>query len=438
MVDVARLIGLCEPKLRYTVFLLASSDKVSTARTVAASFLDGIGFTDVTAPGSTLRSSRSLQYRTRRIFPRAAHSGTELAGNGRPQRDRRVVVDEASTPDLPDRIGEHCVDEQCFYVQGGEHTDRQPIARRRLKPRIRPKYVDLVRFSTLQRRELYRSEKKARRGSTMAKKSDLRVSIRIRISRDTLTLVAALLLCWPNPVAGPCSCMPVATSEREIVTFDIPASTLPQALRAFARQSRVELVFAESGFDDIRTQAVVGSFSRERALGMLVAGTGLRVGYGSDDSSIVQSAGTSPMGTIGRAETDVSDLATIVDAVGCLPQNLRAGGDSGSSSFRGLLAIQILDLLTDEVRLPEQHDVVLVALKPSLALGRRVQNDRASVVDFGNRRARVGGHDREPGGLVDFVLVVRPDSTERERPPPSNAKLYCSRFCPPTALPFSS
>ncbi|MEO1245933.1 MAG: TonB-dependent receptor [Pseudomonadota bacterium] len=81
-----------------------------------------------------------------------------------------------------------------------------------------------------------------------------------------------------------------AQSEDETVNYDIPASTLPQALREFARQSRIELVFAERGYDNVRTQAVIGLFQRERALEMLLAGTGLRVGFGSGDSVIVQRA----------------------------------------------------------------------------------------------------------------------------------------------------
>ena len=61
----------------------------------------------------------------------------------------------------------------------------------------------------------------------------------------------------------------------------------------FARQSQVELVFAERGFDDLRTQPVVGSFSRARAVKMLLAGTGLRSGYGPANSVIVLGANVS-------------------------------------------------------------------------------------------------------------------------------------------------
>ena len=74
-----------------------------------------------------------------------------------------------------------------------------------------------------------------------------------------------------------------AQVERETVDFNIPSLALPQALQKFARQARVELVFSERGFDSVKTTAVVGLFEKERALELLLAGTGLRVSFGSGD-----------------------------------------------------------------------------------------------------------------------------------------------------------
>jgi len=99
-----------------------------------------------------------------------------------------------------------------------------------------------------------------------------------------------------------------------VVEFDIPASTQPQALRAFARQSRIELVFAERGYDDVMTRAVVGAYRRERALEMLLAGTGLSVGFGSGDSVIVQRPQPSKA-TPGLAAGRLDDEATLLAQV---------------------------------------------------------------------------------------------------------------------------
>lgn len=87
-----------------------------------------------------------------------------------------------------------------------------------------------------------------------------------------------------------------AQVERETVDFNIPSLALPQALRKFARQARVELVFAERGFESVQTTAVIGAYEKERALELLLAGTGLRVGFGSGDSVIVQRADASVSG----------------------------------------------------------------------------------------------------------------------------------------------
>lgn len=87
--------------------------------------------------------------------------------------------------------------------------------------------------------------------------------------------------------------------DAETVNFNIPSQSLPSALSTFARQAKLELVFAEPDFDAVQTVAVVGRFRRERALELLLQGTGLRVGYGSGDSVIVQRA--EPMETTGDA-----------------------------------------------------------------------------------------------------------------------------------------
>ena len=126
-----------------------------------------------------------------------------------------------------------------------------------------------------------------------------------------------------------------AQGEDEVVEFDIPASTLPQALRAFARQSRIELVFAERGYDDVMTQAVVGVYQRETALEMLLAGTGLSVGFGSGDSVIVQRAQPSEATTelaVGRLDDEAMLLAQAVAASTQTSNDFPDIGDQDSST----------------------------------------------------------------------------------------------------------
>lgn len=147
--------------------------------------------------------------------------------------------------------------------------------------------------------------------------------------RSLSVLVATLSLVFSSAL--------YAQSENEVVEFDIPASTLPQALRAFARQSRIELVFAERGYDNVMTQAVVGSYQRERALEMLLAGTGLSVGFGSGDSVIVQRAQPQPLEAatelaVGRLDDEAMLLAQAVATSTQTSSDFRDVGHQDSST----------------------------------------------------------------------------------------------------------
>lgn len=139
--------------------------------------------------------------------------------------------------------------------------------------------------------------------------------------------------------------------ESETVEFDIPASTLPQALRAFARQSRVELVFAERGFDDVRTQAVVGSFPRERALEMLLAGTGLQVGYGSGNSVIVQRADVPEL--TGDVALEDADSSMVLLAQAAVDESQRVVNDTAAYGESGDQASAQVSRSRNDERLEE-------------------------------------------------------------------------------------
>ena len=116
-----------------------------------------------------------------------------------------------------------------------------------------------------------------------------------------------------------------AQAGSEIVDFDIPALTLLRALLAFARQVRVELVFADRGFDAVRTRFVVGAHRKARALRLLLAGTGLRVGYGSGDSVIVQRVGHDTAGFATVAEVGVGAVSAIPGGMSVDLRSLGAG-----------------------------------------------------------------------------------------------------------------
>jgi outer membrane receptor protein involved in Fe transport len=60
----------------------------------------------------------------------------------------------------------------------------------------------------------------------------------------------------------------------EAIRFDIPPQPIASALVAFARQARVQLVMSEEPSGGVRANAVRGELDRERALALLLEGTG--------------------------------------------------------------------------------------------------------------------------------------------------------------------
>lgn len=63
--------------------------------------------------------------------------------------------------------------------------------------------------------------------------------------------------------------------EEPLVTFDLPAAEALTSLKAFSAQSGVELIFKVEAVRDVRTPAVQGRYTANRALGMLLEGTPL-------------------------------------------------------------------------------------------------------------------------------------------------------------------
>lgn len=66
------------------------------------------------------------------------------------------------------------------------------------------------------------------------------------------------------------------------VEFNIPAQFVPAALGELARQARVQLFFISDGFETVQANAVVGSYSTQQALNLLLAGTGLTASFVQD------------------------------------------------------------------------------------------------------------------------------------------------------------
>ena len=84
-----------------------------------------------------------------------------------------------------------------------------------------------------------------------------------------------------------------AVAETHPVEFSIPAQTVPAALNAFARQAHTQLFFITNGFENVQANAVFGTYPRQQALDLLLAGTGLTASYSSDSGIKVRPVSTS-------------------------------------------------------------------------------------------------------------------------------------------------
>jgi outer membrane receptor protein involved in Fe transport len=83
------------------------------------------------------------------------------------------------------------------------------------------------------------------------------------------------------------------------VEFRIPAQAVPAALGEFARQAKVQLFFISDGFENVRANAVFGTYTRQHALNLLLAGTGLQARLSADSDIEVRPVSTSMIAEAG-------------------------------------------------------------------------------------------------------------------------------------------
>lgn len=97
---------------------------------------------------------------------------------------------------------------------------------------------------------------------------------RFRLRAGLMLVLLAATSCWG--------------SER-LYKFNIPAESIPQALRIFHLQSGVSIVFApHRKWLTVRTHAVVGVYTPSQALDRMLDGTALMFGYEAENSIFVQ------------------------------------------------------------------------------------------------------------------------------------------------------
>ena len=78
--------------------------------------------------------------------------------------------------------------------------------------------------------------------------------------------------------------MALADSAR----FSIPAQPLPQALKAFAAQAHMQLLYQYSAVANAKGNAVSGDLDKHAALEQLLKNSGLEVLYSSDSAATIR------------------------------------------------------------------------------------------------------------------------------------------------------
>jgi TonB-dependent receptor len=98
-------------------------------------------------------------------------------------------------------------------------------------------------------------------------------------------------------LAAPAAVLPVAGADANArVHFNIPAADAAVALKQFAQQSQIELLYSTGDVANTTTKAVRGEFVPREALGRLLEGTGLVVTQGKTNGVLAVTRAADPNG----------------------------------------------------------------------------------------------------------------------------------------------
>lgn len=107
-----------------------------------------------------------------------------------------------------------------------------------------------------------------------------------------------------------------ALALADAVLFDIPAQPLPDALQAFAKQAKMQILYRQDAVRNSTSNPVVGDFEAHAALELLIEGTGLEIVYSDENAATVRPVQTSatapparPSGTIRLAQAGTASAS---------------------------------------------------------------------------------------------------------------------------------
>src|SRR5262245_4869061 len=97
----------------------------------------------------------------------------------------------------------------------------------------------------------------------------------IRMTTFTSSRVRAALLRFA--LLGVALWAMTGAAVADSLRFDIPAQPMPAALKAFAAQAKMQLLYRYDAVRGATANAVIGDYERRAALQLLLQGTGLEI-----------------------------------------------------------------------------------------------------------------------------------------------------------------
>lgn len=162
-------------------------------------------------------------------------------------------------------------------------------------------------------------------------------------------------------------------------TFDIAAQPLPKALKAFAEQSRMQLLYPYSAVDHSQAHPVHGQLEKHLALEELLRGTGLKAVYSNYSTATIRPAAPANRTSAGGKSQGAPEAD---------PRKRSATGSTydGRKSIR--LANSAADgppvsggSTSDDVQGGLLAEVIVVGQKQSISNALRLKKDAATIVD---------------------------------------------------------
>jgi outer membrane receptor protein involved in Fe transport len=198
-----------------------------------------------------------------------------------------------------------------------------------------------------------------------------------RLGRHCLAAACALILA---------SATIEVAAAGEPMRFEIASQPLAPALKAFAAQSKMQLLYEQDAVRHVMGNAVVGSFEKRDALRKLLQGTGLEIVFSADDAATIRTksdttaAAEARVGNTRLAQADSSSPANEETQAVRSQQERR-----GAAEFENRLTVEEV-IVTAQKRSESLQDVPI-----SMSVLTGADLDRSTAAGVTEALSRVAG-----------------------------------------------